>query len=107
MVKRYGKARLVGGIRVFHEFDNTLEAYEWHLKMTKGWRRHFVTEIMIYADRDCTRRCLQGFDMLAMRCDIEDFGFHTALENARQLKYGTPIPELFKPKENETTEVVQ
>lgn len=98
MAKRYGKARLIGGAIVFREFDNTLDAYEWHLKMTKGWRRHFVTEIMLYADSDCTRRCLEGFDMLAFRCDTEDYGFHIALENARQLKYGYPVPEIFKEK---------
>ena len=96
MAKRYGKARLIGGARLLREFDNTLDAYEWHLKMTKGWRRHFVTDIMLYADKDCTRRCLVGFDMLAFRCDTEDYGFHIALENARQLKYGYPVPGLFE-----------
>ena len=104
--KRYGKARYIGGARVVREFADAPSAYRWHERVTKGWRRVFVTDAMVYADKECTRKCLEGFDMLAMRCDTEDYGFHIALENARELKYGYPIPGIFERVERceDTTE---
>ena len=99
--KRYGGARLVGGIRISHEFDNPLQAIEWHRKVTEGWRRHFVTDAMIYVDDEHRRPMLEGFDMLRFRCDAEDYGLHNAYDWANEGKYGYDIPGiLIKPKDN-------
>ena len=95
--KKYGKARLIGGARVFHEFEDSVKAIEWHERMTKGWRRHFVTECMIYNDADCTDKMLRGFDMLAFRCDTEDYGLHKSYAWANEGKYGIEgMPEMLK-----------
>lgn len=92
--KKYGRARIVGGVRVFHEFGNSVEAIEWHKRVTKGWRKVFVTDAMIYNDADCTDKMLAEFDMLALRFDTEDYGFHKAYEWAQQGKYGSDMPEI-------------
>lgn len=97
MAKRYGKARLVGGLRIVREFNGAIEAYQWHKRVTKGWHRHFVTEAMVYIDKECTRKCLEGFDMLAFRCDTEDYGFHKSYEWANEGKYGIDgMPAILK-----------
>ena len=97
MAERYGKARLIGGARIVREFADAPSAYRWHDRVTKGWRRVFVTEAMVYADKDCTRKCLEDFDMLAFRCDTEDYGFHNSHKWANEGKYGIEgMPEILK-----------
>lgn len=99
MSKKYGVARLVGGMRISHEFEDSLQAIEWHRTVTEGWRRHFVTNAMIYEDAEHRRPMLEGFDMLRFRCDAEDYGFHNAYDWANEFKYGRDIPEiLIKPR---------
>lgn len=96
-LKRYGKARLVGGIRFEREFDHPIKAIEWYKRMTKGWCKIFVTECMIYNNAECTRPMLRGFDMLAFRCDTEDYGFHNSHKWANEGKYGVEgMPEILK-----------
>lgn len=96
-MKRYGKARLVGGARIEREFDNALEALEWYKRVKKGWRRHFVTDAMIYNEKYCTRPMLRGFDMLRFRLDVEDYGLPAAYDWANEGKYGSEgMPEMLK-----------
>lgn len=100
--KKYGRARLIWGKRIARIFPGSIEAIEWHNKMTKGLRRHFVDACMIYNDAECTDKMLQEFDMYRFIVDSEDYSFHDAYEWANQHKYGGEdvMPELLiKPKD--------
>ena len=95
--KKYGMARLIWGTRVRHEFDGSNEAVEWYYKVTKGWRKHFVSSAMIYNDEDCTDKIMREFDMFGFECDVEDYGFHFAYDWANEGKYGRKgMPEILK-----------
>lgn len=105
--KKYGKARLIGGARVFHEFEDSVKAIEWYESMTKGWRKHLVTECMIYNDADCTDKMLRDFDMVAFLLDTRKHGLHRAYAWANEGKYGIEgMPEMLKrPERCEDTTV--
>ena len=95
--RRYGKARLVGGVRIERTFTSAMDARAWHRRMKEGWRRHFVTEVNIYSDKECTRSMLRGFDMLRFRLDCEDYGLPAAFDWANEGKYGWEgMPEMIK-----------
>lgn len=103
--KKYGMVRLIWGVRIRHEFNGSIEALEWRERLTKSWRRHFVSASMVYNDADCTDKMLKEFDMLRFQCDSEDYGFHRAYEWVQEGKYGFEgIPEiLIQPKRCEDT----
>ena len=95
--KRYGKARLRGGIRFERVFKEELDAIAWYDSIVLGWRRIFVTDAMIYEDAEHRRPMLEGFDMLHFRCDVEDYGLHHAYDWAQEGKYGSEgMPEIIK-----------
>lgn len=95
--KKYGRALLKIGCLTEKEFADSVEAVEWHKRMTTGWRRHLVDAAMIYNDKGCTDKMLRDFDMVAFLLDTRKHGLHRAYAWANEGKYGYEgMPEMLK-----------
>lgn len=82
MARKYGRARLKGGIYIVRKFDNALAAIQWYDRLHTGWLRWLVTGngqgVMIYHDRACTAKIVTHFDAFRYFRDMERKGFHVA-----------------------------